>query len=208
MNGYIDTDSILYPQEAFEERLHRELARSLRSQRPFLLMLIDFSVCGPGEELTILAERIASVLSSSTRETDVKGWYAEGAVIGTLFTEFGSMRDAVDAAEKVIVGRLYEDLSTTVSAEDMLRVRIVSYALLAKPAAFQAPRRDDVFSLPLFLPARETSEDKADERHGAPLHDYLMPHVITFNSRGIEKEDGRLTRAFGKRLASGELCLD
>ncbi len=98
-----------------------------------------------------MARKIASVISSSTRETDIKGWYAEGAVIGTLFTEFGSMRDSVDAAEKVIVSRLYENLSSTVSAKDMLRVRIVSWPLSsARRGAFHTSPGKDVFSLPLF----------------------------------------------------------
>jgi hypothetical protein len=45
------------------------------------------------------------VLSSSTREIDVKGWYTDGAVMGILFTEFGAMHNAVDAASEAILGK-------------------------------------------------------------------------------------------------------
>jgi hypothetical protein len=157
----VDRDFTMYHREAFEELIRRETVRSLRSQRPFLFMVIDCSGCGSDKEPRILAQQIASVLSSSTRETDVKGWYAEGAVLGILFTEFGSMRDSVDAAEGVIVGRLYEKFFRTLSVKDVLRVRIMSWPS-AKPAVFQYPRNDDMFSLPLFPSMESTSAYNQD----------------------------------------------
>ena len=126
----MDADYALYPKEAFQEVMHREAVRSSRSGRTPLLLLFDFSLWGS----TKMTRKIISVLSSSTREIDVKGWYTDGAVMGILFTELGGMQNAVDAARKVIIGRLYGSLSAIMSNEDMLRIKITSYPLLPREA--------------------------------------------------------------------------
>ena len=73
-----------------------------------------------------MTQKITSVLTSSTRETDVKGWCADGAIIGILFTEFGSMHNAVDAAREAILGRLYDGLSALLGDE---AIPITAYTL-------------------------------------------------------------------------------
>jgi hypothetical protein len=127
------SDSALYHAEAFQEVLHRETARSLRSGRTFLLVLIDVSRYILGERLTT-TRQIASVLSSSTREIDTKGWYAEDTVLGVLFTEFGSMRDSVDAAGEAIARRLYTSLSSLLGHD---AIRIALYTLPTRGITFE-----------------------------------------------------------------------
>jgi len=95
------------------------------SGRSFLLLLIDVSVWG----LTEMTRNVISVLSSSTREIDVKGWYSDGAIIGILFTELGRMHNSVDAARDAIIGRLHGSLSGILSDKDMLRMKITPYPL-------------------------------------------------------------------------------
>jgi hypothetical protein len=85
-----------------------------------------------------MTQKITSVLSSSTREIDVKGWYTDGAVMGILFTEFGKMHNAVDDARKAIIGRLYGRLSGMLSDEDMLRMKITPYPLSQEAVASNA----------------------------------------------------------------------
>ena len=126
----MNADYALYPKEAFQEVMHREAVRSSRSGRTPLLLLFDFSLWGS----TKMTRKIISALSSSTREIDVKGWYTDGAIMGILFTELGGMQNAVDAARKVIIGRLYGSLSAIMSNEDMLRIKITSYPLLPREA--------------------------------------------------------------------------
>ncbi len=92
-------------------------------------MFIDVSGYG-------LGERLATVLSSSTREIDARGWYAEGTVLGILFTEFGSMRDSVDAAGEAMVSRLYGSLSGLLGDE---AIRIIPYILQARHRMFDRP---------------------------------------------------------------------
>ncbi|HME44699.1 MAG TPA: hypothetical protein VKF36_16535, partial [Syntrophorhabdales bacterium] len=85
-------------------------------------------------------QKIISVLSSSTREIDVKGWYTDGAIVGILFTEFGRMHNAVEAAKEAIIGRLYGSLSGILSNEDMVRMKITPYPLSREAVASNAQR--------------------------------------------------------------------
>jgi hypothetical protein len=128
----IQKDVLVCPEEAFHNVIDREVARISRSGRPVLLVLIDISGYGSGERLTIMAQQITSVLASSTREIDVKGWYTDGAVMGILFTEFGNMHNAVDAAREAIIGRLYDSLSGFLADE------VILIALYTLPAGFGA----------------------------------------------------------------------
>lgn len=75
--------------EAFFRRvLALERKRSERSDRPFLLMLLDAQqISAEKREKTFL--NLAHALSFSTRETDNIGWYETHLVLGVIFTEIG-----------------------------------------------------------------------------------------------------------------------
>jgi len=78
------TDSALMGSTEFTRILHVEQKRSERSRRGFVLMLLDYDSLiseGFGEE------DIVSALAQTTRETDLRGWYREGSIIGVIFTE-------------------------------------------------------------------------------------------------------------------------
>ncbi len=96
--------------EAFRALVQRENARSVRSGRSFLLLLFDVSQGPGGKEDS--GNELAALLGSCTRETDVKGWYLTGKLFGILFTEFGSMSGAVEAAQRIIMDRLSLAVST------------------------------------------------------------------------------------------------
>jgi hypothetical protein len=134
--GQMNADCAWYCKEAFQEVIRREAVRSSRSGRSPLLLLFDVSVW----ESTQMTRKITSVLFSSTREIDVKGWYTDSAIMGILFTEFGKMRNAVDAARETIIGRLYGSLSGILSNEDMLRMKITPYPLSQEAVASNAQR--------------------------------------------------------------------
>jgi len=123
--GPMNAGSAWHRKEAFQEVMQREAVRSSRSGRSFLLLLFDVSVWG----WTEMTRKIISVLSSSTREIDLKGWYSDGAIIGILFTELGRMHNSVDAARDAIIGRLHGSLSGILSDKDMLRMKITPYPL-------------------------------------------------------------------------------
>lgn len=87
----LDRDYGLYVEEYFHELLSLERKRTERSRKPFLLMLIDIhKLLGNNGEGEIVKES-ARVLSSSTRETDIKGWYQYEYIIGIIFTEINGV---------------------------------------------------------------------------------------------------------------------
>jgi hypothetical protein len=87
-----------------------------------------------------MSQKVIAVLFSSTREIDLKGWYTDGAVMGILFTEFGTMHNAVDAAREAIIGRLYGSLSGILNNEDVLRMKITPYPLTQEAVAANAQK--------------------------------------------------------------------
>jgi lipopolysaccharide/colanic/teichoic acid biosynthesis glycosyltransferase len=62
-----------------------ERKRAERSGRCFLLMLMHVESILQANQSAL--SEIVSALSSSTRETDLAGWYREGAILGVIFTE-------------------------------------------------------------------------------------------------------------------------
>jgi len=72
--------------EYFRKVLYLERKRCERSRRPMYLLLIDVTKL-PTEGLDEAVWTISRQLASSTRETDIKGWYSEGRILGVIFTE-------------------------------------------------------------------------------------------------------------------------
>ncbi|MFY9644643.1 MAG: sugar transferase [Terriglobales bacterium] len=74
-------------EEAFHQTIVRERKRSERSQRPFVLLLIDTGEYERGNAQDRLLLDLLSALQGATRETDVTGWYKTNSVVGVMFTE-------------------------------------------------------------------------------------------------------------------------
>src|SRR5580692_8527047 len=88
--------------EAFVVRLQMEQRRTERSRRPFVLMLLESETLFKPSHQPDACRQVLSVLSSSLRETDVKGWYENGSSIGIIFTEIGSTYDKALGSQLVI----------------------------------------------------------------------------------------------------------
>jgi exopolysaccharide biosynthesis polyprenyl glycosylphosphotransferase len=74
-------------EETFRKFLCWERKRAERSGRCILLMLVYVeSILHANQSKRALSE-IMSAVSSSTRETDLAGWYREDAILGVIFTE-------------------------------------------------------------------------------------------------------------------------
>jgi hypothetical protein len=102
-----DADFMLVPEDFFRKALSIEQKRAERSERRFVLMLIDTRKALQAEGGDAMLAGISTAPSASTRETDLHGWYNDGAVIGVLCTEIGTgdmpsilsaLRSKVDAA--------------------------------------------------------------------------------------------------------------
>jgi hypothetical protein len=81
-------------EDAFQRMLTLQQKRGLRSRQSFLLMLLKLKAHLSVEMRGKLLGEILSVLASSTRETDVAGWYEEKSVAGVLFMEINLDRES------------------------------------------------------------------------------------------------------------------
>src|SRR5687767_12773037 len=81
--------SMLLPAEHFMKTLVLERKRTERSGRAFVLMILDTGrlLQKKGKNSYALAKLMAAL--EAVRDTDVKGWYRDGAAIGVIFTEIG-----------------------------------------------------------------------------------------------------------------------
>jgi lipopolysaccharide/colanic/teichoic acid biosynthesis glycosyltransferase len=83
----VDRHFKMLEQTMFESTLTLERKRAERSGKPFALMLLSASPSTQNGEKERLLGRLLVVLASSTRDTDLIGWYREGAILGVIFTE-------------------------------------------------------------------------------------------------------------------------
>jgi lipopolysaccharide/colanic/teichoic acid biosynthesis glycosyltransferase len=80
------------PKEVLTEQIFRrmislERKRSERTQRPFVLLLMDTGRARPTDKNGRILLDILSALQTATRETDVMGWYEPNSAVGVMFTE-------------------------------------------------------------------------------------------------------------------------
>jgi hypothetical protein len=72
-------------EHVFQSMLSLERRRAERSDKPFVLMLLDANLeNGAAEEILMDAVHI---VVTSKRETDLAGWYKQSAILGIIFTE-------------------------------------------------------------------------------------------------------------------------
>ena len=85
ING-VDAKEVL-TEEVFRRMISLERKRSERTQRPFVLLLMDTGGTPPTEKNGRVLLDILSALESATRETDIMGWYETNSAVGVMFTE-------------------------------------------------------------------------------------------------------------------------
>jgi lipopolysaccharide/colanic/teichoic acid biosynthesis glycosyltransferase len=81
----------LFEEQLFARMILVERKRTERSRRAFVLMLADVREVVASRGRAAAVHSILSALAVSTRDTDLLGWYENGAVIGVIFTEIGTM---------------------------------------------------------------------------------------------------------------------
>ena len=79
--------SDMLPRGLFLKMLCLERNRAERSGRRLILMLVESESLYKQGNQTGVTEKIERALSRATRDTDIKGWYRDGAAIGVIFTE-------------------------------------------------------------------------------------------------------------------------
>lgn len=117
----LDNNYGLYVEDYFTEILSYERKRTERSNRPFLLMLLDIDGIPAIDEKGAVIQKIASALFASTREIDIKGWYKNGSVIGVLFTELNGI-DKRSLREKI-----YDKLQSALEIHHLRKIEASFY---------------------------------------------------------------------------------
>jgi exopolysaccharide biosynthesis polyprenyl glycosylphosphotransferase len=118
-------DSAFLSEEAFIRRLHLEQRRTERSRRSFVLVLLEArSLLKAGQNLGI-SERIVEALSTSIRETDLRGWYQQGSTMGVIFTEV-STADGLPIGN-TLVAKIHHLLSSKLTSHQMEQITLSFY---------------------------------------------------------------------------------
>jgi lipopolysaccharide/colanic/teichoic acid biosynthesis glycosyltransferase len=79
--------SDILTEDVFRRMISLERKRSERTQRPFVLLLMETGGNLPTQKNGRILLDILSALQAATRETDVMGWYESNSVVGVMFTE-------------------------------------------------------------------------------------------------------------------------
>jgi hypothetical protein len=97
----------MLPQNLFMRLLSLERKRAEHTGRRFVLMLVEPGNLLKSSETPVVATLHTAIVESA-RETDLVGWYEEGAMVGVLYTEVGNAKD------KAIVQALATKVSDSV----------------------------------------------------------------------------------------------
>jgi lipopolysaccharide/colanic/teichoic acid biosynthesis glycosyltransferase len=111
----------MLPQKLFMKLLCLERKRTERSERRFVLMLLDAGNLLKQAKAPVMPN-LVSAISQSTRDTDLMGWYTEGAIIGVIFTEIGGNEDK--AIVQSLSAKLTGSLRETLSPQEMNEIKL------------------------------------------------------------------------------------
>lgn len=116
-----------YKEAAFRYFLQVEEKRFLRSNRRFLLLLLDLND-EPGSTEQIdpaIAKKLFTALKPCVRETDFVGWYRQGRVIGVVCTQLDETQGA--AVLNVVAERFQKAMREALPEQVGDRVHVRSF---------------------------------------------------------------------------------
>jgi hypothetical protein len=114
-----------HPEPEFDRLLYLERKRTERSRRPFLLLLLNVETLIPGSGKEGFIHNLETALSSSVRETDIKGWYEQGKVAGIILTELNSIDEVVQ--DKILL-KIQDRLVQALGSEAVNKIRVSYHA--------------------------------------------------------------------------------
>jgi lipopolysaccharide/colanic/teichoic acid biosynthesis glycosyltransferase len=118
----LEGSSQLLAEDAFLTMLCLERKRTSRSQRRFVLMLLESSTLLKGGNNVENFEKVLCALSRSTRETDIKGWYKDSSILGVIFTEIGAAEGKSIAS--ALLTKVTHALCGTLGIEHINEIRL------------------------------------------------------------------------------------
>ena len=140
-----DVSNEILTAEVFQRMISLERKRSERTQRPFVLLLMDTGRNLPTEKNGRILLDILSALQAATRETDVMGWYESNAVVGVMFTEITLDNNLILST---ILSRISDVLRDRLTTEQFSQIKF-SFHLFPEEWDSQNPDRP---SNPILYP--------------------------------------------------------
>jgi lipopolysaccharide/colanic/teichoic acid biosynthesis glycosyltransferase len=80
---------MVLPEAAFMSMLYLERRRAERSQKRYVLLLVDVKSVISDKQKIRTVQKITRTLCAITRETDIIGWYVNDHILGVIATEIG-----------------------------------------------------------------------------------------------------------------------
>ncbi len=111
-----------HDEDSFNRKLYLERKRTERSRKPFLLMLLEVDDLVTVDHGAQALKKVVSMLFSSTRDIDVKGWYEYQAVIGILYAEIDQINDHV---KEILVNKIRNGLAAALNPQELEKVRMI-----------------------------------------------------------------------------------
>lgn len=108
-------------EESFRRVIAIERKRTERSKAPFVLMLIEVAN-QDGAKMSAALETVMSVLLSTSRDTDLVGWYKSRTTIGAVFT--GLVAGDKSAILMTILSRATNTLREELSFEQFSKISV------------------------------------------------------------------------------------
>jgi lipopolysaccharide/colanic/teichoic acid biosynthesis glycosyltransferase len=115
-------DRLALDEETFRRMIAIERKRTERSKAPFLLMLLETAGQESHARTLRTLDSIVSALLSSSRDTDITGWYKDRAIVGVMFT--GLVGTDKDSIAETIVSRVSVTLQDQLTADQFNQVSI------------------------------------------------------------------------------------
>ncbi|MGA2419460.1 MAG: sugar transferase [Candidatus Acidiferrum sp.] len=142
-------------EEEFRRMLCRERKRSERSRKHLLLMLVDCKGSTARTTDKPLIEKVAGVVASVIRETDLAGWFESETVVGAIFTELGDAE--ASAAIRIIELKISAGLHRSFKKDQVDKLQIAFYAF---PDTWAGDVTGKSVSAPLYPDLLEEGEKK------------------------------------------------
>jgi lipopolysaccharide/colanic/teichoic acid biosynthesis glycosyltransferase len=115
----------ILPENVFLAMLGLERKRAERSNKKFLLLLLDADDATSIESRTSILTGIINATDAVRRDTDPAGWYKKNSIIGIIFTELGALDDAATVSK--LMERIREVLPTHVNKRDLQYIHITAH---------------------------------------------------------------------------------
>jgi lipopolysaccharide/colanic/teichoic acid biosynthesis glycosyltransferase len=119
-----DDQTGLYFEEYFNDLLSLEKKRCERSQESILLMLFDLSAFRHASEICRVAKLVTDRLSDLTRQTDIKGWYANMSVLGVIYTDVKGKGRSLAGSPQHIVNKCCASLGSCLGFEQYSQIEM------------------------------------------------------------------------------------